>query len=177
MKRVLVPLDGTENAEEALAWLEHLCAPGDLVVLLSVKRPENPERIGGVPGRVVTGGFAGPSGGVVGIATPDASVFAETTDQVSGRQLSEARDYLESLADGMRRPGLEVKTETLIADDPAEMVVRYARQMKPTFITVCRRTHFGISELVFGSATMQLLQAEVAPVLFVPPAPARTNCA
>jgi nucleotide-binding universal stress UspA family protein len=138
------------------------------VVLLSVKKPEEPERIGSRPGEAVAGGFAGPSGGVMGVVTPDVSLFRETKEQSLDRQLSEARDYLEGLAGGLRSAGFDVKTEVRTDDHPARIILEYAKEMKPTFIAMLRRTHFGLGELLFGSVATQVVQAEVAPVLFVP---------
>jgi nucleotide-binding universal stress UspA family protein len=168
MKRVLVPLDGTKDAEAALPFLEQVCSPGDSVVLLCVAKPENPERSGSRPGRRVRGAFAGPSGGVMGMVTPDVPVFAETKDQSVERQLSEAHDYLEGIASELRKSGLEVATQAMIDDKPAEAIVDMAKEVKPTFIAMLRRTHFGIGERLFGSVATQIVEAEVAPVLFVP---------
>jgi hypothetical protein len=44
MKSVLVPLDGSKNAEVALESLTHLWEPEDKVVLLSVEKPERRQR-------------------------------------------------------------------------------------------------------------------------------------
>ena len=167
MKSVLVPLDGSEAAEAVLPFLEQVCSPGDTVVLLSVQHPENPERIGATPGGVVRGGFNGPSGGVLGVATPEVSIFAETKDQVGERQINEAQGYLHSLASRLRNTA-EVRSEVLLANNPADEIVRYAHRMKPTFIVMRSRTRPGLTERFFGGVIGRVLQAEVAPVLLVP---------
>ena len=109
MKHVLVPLDGSKSAEATLPWLEQIRSPGDTVVLLSVQKQERPERSAKRPGRAVRGSFSGPFGGLVGLVTPDISVFQETTEQGLDRQTSEARDYLESLAGSLRSAGMLVQ--------------------------------------------------------------------
>jgi len=168
MRRVLVPLDGSKNAEAALPLLEQICSPGDTVVLLSVRKPERPERSATVPGQPVGGAVSGPSGAVLGLVTPDVSVFRETTDQTLDRQTNEARDYLEGLAGGLRQAGLEVETTVIVDDQPGNAIVAYAKKMKPSFIAMLRRTRFGVSELLFGSVATHLVESKVAPVLFVP---------
>ena len=167
MKRVLVPLEGTQAAETALPFLEQVCTPGDSVVLLSVSKPDEPARVGTHPGREIPGGFAGPSGGVTGTVTPDTSVFVETKDQSTERQINEVHDYLEDLAVGPRLAGFDVKTDFLVADDPAKAILQYARAMKPTLIAFQHRPQFGLRELLLGSFAKRLVQAEIAPVLFV----------
>jgi len=169
MKHVLVPLDGTKNAEGALPFLAELCQPGDRVVLLAVRTPERPSEVGTVPGQPVGGGFAGPSGGVVGLVTPDRPRYSETTEQTQQRQRSETADYLERLAKPLRASGVEVLTEVLLADRPAATIVDYARKARPTLIAMLRRTRLGLGERFFGSVATEVAEAEVAPVLFVPP--------
>lgn len=170
MKRILVPLDGTKNAEAALPFLKEICDTGDEVVLLAVRTPSDPKQIGFAPGRSVRGGFSGPSGPVAGIVTPDAPVFGETKDQAHESQRLEAIDYLEGLAGPLRASGLAVQTEAVVADKAGATIVAYARTMKPTLIALLRRTRLGLSERVFGSVATEVTESQVAPVLFVPPA-------
>jgi nucleotide-binding universal stress UspA family protein len=104
----------------------------------------------------------------MGVVTPDVPVYDETEDQALQRQISESQDYLEGLAASLRRAGLDVKTEVRTNDHPAQTIVEYAKQMKPTFIAMLRRTHISVGEVLFGSVATQVIQAEVAPVLFIP---------
>jgi len=171
MKRVLVPLDGTQTAEAALGALADFCSPEDEVVLLKVEKPERTRASGFRPGKVLSatsvGGPAG--GGVAGIAGPDLPVFLESRDQTLQRQVDEAIDYLESLAHGLRAKGLAVKTEVLVDPEPDAAIVNYARHMRPAFIAMLRRTHGSLAELIFGSVASSVARADVAPVLLVPP--------
>jgi hypothetical protein len=99
MKRILVPLDGTKNAEAALDVLGDLCNPDDEVVLLKVEKPESPQRAGYGPSSVITQAISGPAGGVANVSLPDVPVYAETGSQTLQRQIDEVRDYLDGLAD------------------------------------------------------------------------------
>jgi nucleotide-binding universal stress UspA family protein len=163
-KRVLVPLDGTKNAEAALASLRQLCEREDELVLIKVEKPAAPTRRGYVPGEYVSS----PAVGVTGAVTPDVPVFAETTDQVSQRQLNESKDYLEGLAANLRTAGYKVVTEVLIDEKPAQAIIDYARRTQPTFIAMLRRTHPELAEIFFGSVASSIARSDVAPVLFVP---------
>jgi nucleotide-binding universal stress UspA family protein len=168
MKSILVPLDGTNTAERTLSFLEQVSNPGDKVVLLSVQKPEAPVKSGSLPGQVVRGGFA-PAGGVTGLVTPPTPVYRETDDQSFERQIHHAMDYLEGLAAPLRKTGLEIRTEVRLDEHPAEAIIAYARDMRPTFITMLRRTRFGLGELLFGNVATRVIESEVAPVLLVPP--------
>jgi nucleotide-binding universal stress UspA family protein len=83
--------------------------------------------------------------------------------------MDEAKDYLEALANEIRAQGHRVQTEVLIADKPADAIIEYAKEMRPSFIAMLRRTHPSVAELIFGSVAMSVMKADVAPVLFVPP--------
>jgi nucleotide-binding universal stress UspA family protein len=168
MKRVLVPLDGTENAEAALEALKELCDRDDRLILLSVQKPEAASRIGSTPGRIFRAGVGGPAGGVTGAAMPDLPVYLETEDQVEQRQVAEATTYLEKLAAPLQREGFEVVTEVLVDEEPDEAIIEYARREKPTFIAMLRHSHRGIGELIFGSIASNVTRSDVGPVLFVP---------
>jgi nucleotide-binding universal stress UspA family protein len=169
MKRVLVPLDGTKNAEAAIPTLARLCEPGDEVVLLKVDRSESPQRGGYRPGVSVMQPIAGSAGAVPSVATPDVPFYVETGDQAIQRQLDEAKDYLEDLAGRLRATGQKVETVALISDNPDVAIIDYARAMKPSFIAMLRRTHPGFAEMILGSVATSVMRADVAPVLFVPP--------
>jgi nucleotide-binding universal stress UspA family protein len=168
MKRVLVPLDGTKDAEAALPWLSEVCAGDDEIVLLSVKRREATQRRGSRPGERVEQAISEPGGGVADAVSPDLPTYAESGTQTLQRQLDETTDYLEGLASGLRDEGFIVHTDVLISDRPGEAIIDYARQLKPSFLIMVRRTH-SFAERIFGSVSENILKADVAPVLFVPP--------
>jgi nucleotide-binding universal stress UspA family protein len=175
MKRVLVPLDGTKNAEAALAPLAELCGPEDEIILLTVEKREAPQRAGYQPSPVVTTAIAGAAAGAISASAPDVPVYVETGEQALQRQIDESRDYLESLAAGLRNRGHRVATEVLIDEHPDKAIVDYARETKPAFIAMLRRTKPTVAELIFGSVATSVMRADVAPVLFVPsPIPEET---
>lgn len=105
---------------------------------------------------------------MAGIAPPDLPVYMETGDQTLDRQIQEARDYLEGLAEGVRRRSHRVRTEVLIEHRPDEAIIDYAKRLQPKLIAMLRRSHSAWPELIFGSVATSVARADIAPVLFVP---------
>ena len=167
-RTILVPLDGTRNAENALDALEHLCSSDDRIILLKVEKPEALQATGVKPGRRMRGSIVGPAGGIRGVVSPNVPTYAETSEQVRDRQIDESKSYLERLASPIRQRGHMVETEVAIGSDVDEAIVTYARRVKPDFIAMLRRTHLGLGERLFGSVATSVVRSEVAPVLFVP---------
>jgi nucleotide-binding universal stress UspA family protein len=160
-RSVLVPLDGTANSEVIIERLRHLCDESTDLILLTVRRPERRAVSGFEPGATVTQGGVG--------ATPDQPRYVETTDQIIQEEIGESKDYLEGLAKGLRAGGYQVSTQVLIDEHPAEAIIKYAGQVNPTYIAMLRRTHSPLHHLLFGSVATAVLEADVAPVLIVPP--------
>jgi nucleotide-binding universal stress UspA family protein len=168
-KRILVPIDGSKNSEEAIEALQAFANPDDELVFLKVERPEHQTRDGFVPGRIVHSAIIGGSGGGGGgVANPDLPHFAETHDQSLQRQVDEAKDYLDDLARKPREQGFQVDTEVLISDRPAEAITDYARRIEAGVIAMLPRTHRPLRETLLGSISTDVMKAAVAPVLFLP---------
>jgi nucleotide-binding universal stress UspA family protein len=153
-----------------MSSLAQFCSPGDEVVLLKVEKPEAAQRAGYRPSPAVMEASSGRQVASPLSLPPDVPYYVETGDQVTQRQLDEAKDYLEGLAGALRSNGQRVQTQVLIADDPEGAVVDYAREMRPAFIAVIERPHPRLAEVIFGSVATSVMRAEVAPVLFLPPA-------
>lgn len=167
-RRVLIPLDGTDNAATAIASLPDVASPDDEIVLLSVAEPETALQRGTRPGRVVWGEVGGPSGGIGAAARPDMPVYGETTDQTFQRQLNEAMNRLRLLASKLEEQGFKVMIAAEVNEDPADAIVDVARRTKPVFILMKRTTHPGIGQRLFGTVAQQVIRANVAPVLILP---------
>ena len=171
-RRVLIPMDGTKNAEAVLPSLEDLCSPEDEITLLLVAKPEeeSPGQRGFTSGVSVVESIGTASGGVFGVVGPDRPVPAETTGQTIERQIDEAKGYLERIATEIRQKGFRVDTEVLLEDSAADAIIEYAKRERPSLIVMLRRTNPGLREIIFGSTASSIVRSEVAPVLFVPTA-------
>jgi nucleotide-binding universal stress UspA family protein len=167
-RRVLVPLDRSERADQTLKVLPAVCDKGDEIILLSIAEPEGETQTGMRPGRVVMGGGVTSSGGAAGFARPDMPVYAETADQASQRQLDELETYLSPKARELQDAGFDVHMAFEISDDPAEAILEVARRTQPTFIVMARTTHPGIAQRVFGTVAQQVIRQDIAPVMILP---------
>lgn len=88
------------------------------------------------------------------------------------RQLEELRAFLEAKADELRKRGFNVRIEAAVHNDAAKAIVNYARRAKPNLIAMIRRTH-DPRRYVFGSVSGEVVKSDVAPVVLLPPGPAR----
>ena len=159
-RRVLIPLDRTERAEDALKALPDICEKGDEVILLSIAAPEHETMTGMRPGRTITR--------AAGIPRPDMPVYAETSDQVSQRQLDELESYLTPKARELEAAGYNVAMAFELSDHPGEAIAEVARRVKPTFVMLVRATHYGIQERMFGTAAQHVITEGIAPVMILP---------
>jgi len=168
-RRVLVPLDRSKRAEDALKTLPTVCEKGDEVILLSIAEPERELQTGMRPGRVIMGsGMGTNSGGAAGFTRPDLPIYGETADQALQHQLDELEGYLSPKAKALEAAGFNVSVAFEISSNPAEAIVEVARKVKPTFIVMARTTHPGISARVFGTVAQQVIREDVAPVMILP---------
>lgn len=168
-RRVLVPLDRSKGAEEALKVLPEVCEKGDEIILLSIAEPDRETQVGMRPGRIIRGGGMGsPGGSVGGFTRPDMPVYAETSDQAIQRALDELQTYLSPKATALEEQGFSVDMAFEISSNPAEAIVEVARRSKPTFIVMARTTHPGIAQRMFGTVAQQVIREDVAPVMILP---------
>ncbi|MGD9147734.1 MAG: universal stress protein [Anaerolineae bacterium] len=138
-QRILVPLDGSKLAEQALPHAAvHAGKFGAEVVLLKVLGP-----------------LAEPS-----MAGRGPVLRAE---EASARL---ARDYLQGLAAGLREQGLSVQTET-VEGKPYLEIVRFAEEKEIDLIVMSTRGHSGLSRWLLGSVTDRVVRGATVPLLLV----------
>jgi nucleotide-binding universal stress UspA family protein len=142
-KRILVPLDGSDMAEQVLPYVRLFAqGTGTRIELLSVIEPF-PEY------------FAkrGP---------------AKTADRVMATIRLEVSQYLENVATPLRMEGLSVSS-TVQEGYPASVIVAWAREQQATETLVAMATHgrSGISRWTMGSVTEKVLLATDTPLLVV----------
>jgi nucleotide-binding universal stress UspA family protein len=159
-RRVLIPLDRSERAEDALKALPSICEKGDEVILLSIAAPEHQTMTGMRPGRTITR--------AAGIPRPDFPVYAETSDQAAQRQLDELETYLTPKARQLEEQGYQVHMAFELSDHPGEAIAEVAQRVKPTFVLMLRATHYGVQERLFGTAAQHVISQGIAPVMILP---------
>jgi nucleotide-binding universal stress UspA family protein len=142
-KTILVPLDGSILAEQALAPAAELARRTDANVIL-VRAPN-------MEPAYATAGSA------YGLIYPEQSV---------GQASAEARDYLKSIQTSRAARGGSVRT-VVAEGDPAGAIVDVASQAKADIIVMSSHGHTGLTRWLLGSVAEKVLRAAGCPVLVV----------
>jgi len=144
LKHILVPLDGSKFAEDALRYASDILAPeGKITLVCVVSVPEMP-LYGSNP--IVT--------------LPD----FETTDN---ELLPQAKEYLQKVAAALGKADLNIEYEVKLGD-PATMIVGIAEKAQVDAIVMSSHGRSGLGRLLFGSVTSSVIGARVCPVMIVP---------
>jgi nucleotide-binding universal stress UspA family protein len=143
MISILVPLDGSELAEEVLPSVEDLASRLHAeVYLVQVVEPRL-------------------ASGAIGIET---TLALPRSDEVT----AEAERYLSGIAEAWAAKGFDVKWEVLHGS-PARSIATFARAKKSSMIAMSTHGRSGLSQLVFGSVANQVLREAGVPVMMVRP--------
>lgn len=138
-RRILVPLDGSRLAEQALPHAAtHAEQFQAKIVLLMV--------LGPLPEPSMAG--RGP---------------VLRAEEATARL---AEDYLEGVAAGLREQGLPVQTDTA-EGKPYIKIVRFAEENEIDLIVMSTRGHSGLSRWLLGSVTDRVVRGATVPLLLV----------
>jgi len=147
LKHVLVTLDGSELAEQALAYAERILPKGGEITLLSV------------------------------VDVPDIQVYTMYDmpllvkemdyDQFVNKVESGMKEYLDGQVKRLQEHGLHAHAK-ILAGDPAQVIVDQAAKLKVDTIVMSTHGRSGLSRWLFGSVTQKVLNAMPCPVLVVP---------
>jgi nucleotide-binding universal stress UspA family protein len=189
IKKILVPLDGSENAEKIGGWIAGLAEPlGAEVALVTVVDPDKielPEStaehghpIPGRPGQydrpgIERTGAMGATGMVGGMAiTPGHGGGVEHAPafgtQILDSVMEQASQYLEREADRMNAAGVKSSFKALMGD-PSEVIVDHAREIKADLIAMATHRGSGLARGILGSVTDRVLRSAGMPVMAVHP--------
>lgn len=139
-ERMLVPLDGSPRAEQALPVAARLAhAAGGSVVLVQVVSP--PTDFGG------------------GLAP-----VPLLTEQVIEDDFAEATDYLKTVAGSPTFGGIDTPTEVMFGS-PAQHILATAASRAADLIVLCSHGRTGFTRWVLGSVAHQLVHHSPVPVL------------
>lgn len=144
LKHVLVPLDGSKLAEDALEHALNIVEPkGKVTLVTAVEVPEVP---------------------VYGYYPPATVPDMETA---KADLLPYAKHYLEGVADSLTKREFQVAIEAHIGD-PAEVITETAEKYHVDAIVMSTHGRSGLSRWLFGSVTNKVLGTKVCPVYVVP---------
>ena len=140
---ILVPLDGSPLAEQALPYAQALLTPGAELTLLDVV--EEPEAIHGMSGRLL-------------VSVEDAQRMLE----------HQAREYLQKPEATLRGAQTPVRLE-VARGDPAVEILRVAAEQGVALIAMTTHGRGALERLVFGSVADRVARSSPVPVLLVRP--------
>jgi nucleotide-binding universal stress UspA family protein len=169
-KKILVPLDGSPLAEQALAVLGELLNSSPVeVTLFSVGDAPRPTRLPQKGLRralpLVTALSAVPQ---ILPATPPS--YAESKDQAVERREHELLEYLDRAGRPWSNAGHNMHAAVHFGD-PAKEIVALADKGQFDLIVMATHGRSGLSGTLHGSVTAAVIKSGVAPVLVVRPKP------
>jgi len=139
-KRILLPLDGSTLAEQALPYaIVQAERFGAELILLKVLEPLLPKSRG----------------------SPQAAI--ERAEELTSAL---AREYLERVAAGAQEHGIPVRVVT-IEGRPRVEIVRFAETNQVDLIVICTRGLSGVSRWLMGSVADRVVRGASIPVLLV----------
>jgi nucleotide-binding universal stress UspA family protein len=139
MERLLVPLDGSELAERALPYAQHLAKSGSAeVTVLYVEQLQDVDSLSGRP----VSGF-------------------------EAHQGEETELYLYHISYGLSSQGIKAQVRVR-GGHPAEQVTEEAREGATDLIVMSSHGRTGLARWAFGSTADQVIRTSPAPVLLVP---------
>ena len=145
-RHILVPLDGSDLAEQVLPHV-HALAANEGTTKITLLRA--------VPPIFTTS---------VDYSGMLATTAADALETLEG----EAHEYLERVAVQFRTEGYNVQVD-VSAMPAAEAILDYADSQHADLIAIATHGRSGISRWVFGSVTQKVVQAAPVPVLVVRP--------
>jgi nucleotide-binding universal stress UspA family protein len=149
LRHVLVPMDGSQLSEQALAYAENVIAPNGRIILLSViEVPVDYDySLMDIPLTMVTA------------RAYDEAEFNNTYRRVY--------DYLADKSRNLVAAGFEVEC-VVESGDPATVITEVAEKHKVNAIVMTTHGRTGFSRWLFGSVTQKVISLMPCPVLVVP---------
>ncbi|MCK6580132.1 MAG: universal stress protein [Anaerolineae bacterium] len=147
LKHLLIPLDGSELAYNALEYVPDLIEAGGTVTLITIL--ENPEL---------------PVYDFYPMPTAPLMDYEKMFEAAKVR----AEEYLAHVAKQLtEKYQFEVITK-IETGDPATAIVEAAKKFQVNAIVMCTHGRSGLSRWLFGSVTEKVLMSSVCPVYVIP---------
>lgn len=139
---IVVPLDGSKWSEAVLPFAKEIAQARSGEVVLT---------------------WVAPSIWIDEILTPN------QLEELQARHQHDCRDYLEGIAQNMRRENIAVKTLLATGDKPAEHIVEVAELSHANLIAMSTHGRSGLQRLMIGSTADKVIHQSHIPVLLVRP--------
>jgi nucleotide-binding universal stress UspA family protein len=146
VRKILVPLDGSEVGATAIPHVETLARALDaeLVLLHVLVEP--------VPVVVAPG--------------VEFAYVPIMSKEEEGKQAAAAMSYLGGIEESLKQEGLKVSSE-VTSGSPANEIIKYAEGKTVDLIALSTHGRSGIGRWFFGSVTVKVIQAGTTPMLVV----------
>ena len=160
-KKIVVPLDGSELAAQALPHAEQI-ARGAHAQLVLLRVVEGHVKIGAVPGMGNYGMGGGVGAGAVGL------IKSAIDDPAHRQALDEAEAALTALVPDLHHRKVDAVVEVL-SGDPAIQIVTYAETHDVDLIVMSTHGRSGMARWRFGSVANKVLHEASCAVVVVRP--------
>ena len=137
-KRILVPLDGSKMAEQALPYAKELAEKFDATVYLVRAIPKSD--------------------------TPAAPLNVAA---VEDREEEKAEKYLTRIENRLKRAGINVESEDIVGENATEVLLSAANEKKVDLIIGVSHGRSGLARTIFGSTIDDLVRDPAQPVLVI----------
>jgi nucleotide-binding universal stress UspA family protein len=144
MEHVLVPLDGSPLAEQALPHAESLA--DRLTLVMAIELPD-----------------------IYPMISPSPPILPGEVEDYNTRRnriMLHGEAYLTQIAKKLSAAKVEV--EVVASDDPAETIVKVAAEKQVDAIVMSTHGRTGLRRWLMGSVTQKVLQASPCPVVVIP---------
>ena len=168
--KILVTLDGSRESEAILPAIVGLAkASSATLTLLTVHHPAE----GSYP-RPADPVYPVETGSQIEVESremplPSAPEPYESEEDAIQRVRGEQTDYLQGLAAPLRAEGLAVATQVDFSNEPAKAIVSMASRGGFDLIAMSTHGRSGLSALIQGSVSSEVIRSGIAPVVLVRP--------
>ncbi|HMN27958.1 MAG TPA: universal stress protein [Caldilineaceae bacterium] len=143
-KKILVPLDGSELAAQALPQAEEIAQESGAQLVLFRVLETTPTFVAAVPAAGGPGMVGGVGLGAMGIAAVDRD------DEAHRRTVDEIEQSLETLAESLKHRKVEAEA-VIELGDPATRIIDYAAKHGVDLIVMSTHGRTGLAHLAYGS--------------------------
>ncbi len=85
----------------------------------------------------------------------------------STAEVNEGIDYLEHVAEALRKSGVEVETLVRHGKNPADEIAKVANELKPDLVVLAAHGHHGLKDLIFGTTINSVRHRTKVPLMIV----------
>ena len=149
-KRILVPLDGSDRAEQVLPYVVvHAHMSDSEVTLLRVDEPPS-----------ILSDY------------PEASMpltWQEHVERATAHRREQCQLYVDSIAKDLRGKEINVKSECILGENASQEIIDYVFRNRPNLVAITTHARCALSAWPIGSTADKIIHATSSPILLVRP--------